>query len=637
MVFSAIAGQAQYVSRKGRFQVDQVRGCAPFTITITNANLITVGECTGGKPCLMDFLGTRRLPPAQQQFFQNQTTFTYTNARLEPYDFGVIYQSIGVDSIFVTVDPNIQPAFEIYSCTNSGVSVKVTDKSYDQYTIDFGDGSPVVQIPFSNNQVAQHTYATPPSNFNISVRGKKLNAANNCNSLSKPFQAIPILPTTEINSLTAIDASTLRLDFNPQTNIQYKLEIAINSTNFQQFQTLYGVSSLTIPSLRLDDNFYCFRISSFDPCSGQSINFSQPVCSHNFDLTLVSDVNRLDWQTSSAGVTKVEILRDKNLYTDFNIIPPAVAPLTFPDPDVDCNVTYCYQIRSTFVGGATSTSLEKCGLSFTTVKPKTILNSSAVVSAAGVQLDWVPDPAFKASTYTILRSSNQGIFTPISTTIPPKLVDDTYTTNGSFCYRVNYIDECKNKSDDSEPVCPIRLQGTISNSNEITLNWSDYNGWSLGVQNYSLEKYDKAGVLIRTYSLGTATTFLDDQADTKNQIVSYRVVARANQAGLSVSTSNQVTLTKSINLVYPTAFTPDGKGPAENEVFELRGQFITRLELSIFDRWGSLVFYSDTNEPWNGTQLGLPMPLASYVWTANITDLAGRSFKRTGTVVLIRK
>ncbi|NOS56590.1 MAG: hypothetical protein HOP37_10095, partial [Cyclobacteriaceae bacterium] len=74
-----------------------------------------------------------------------------------------------------------------------------------------------------------------------------------------------------------------------------------------------------------------------------------------------------------------------------------------------------------------------------------------------------------------------------------------------------------------------------------------------------------------------------------------------------------------------------------NEVFELRGQFITRLELSIFDRWGSLVFYSDTNEPWNGTQRGLPMPLASYVWTANITDLAGRSFKRTGTVVLLRK
>lgn len=621
MLFSAIAGQAQYVSRLGRFQVDQVRGCAPFTITITNTNLITSGECTPGKPCLMDFLGNN----TQQQ---NQFTFTYTNPGT--YKLSVFYQSILNDDITVTVDPNIQPAFEIYTCTNSQVSVKVTDKSYDQYAIDFGDGSPVVQIPFSNNQVAQHTYATAGSR-NISVRGKKLNAANNCNSLSKPFQAILVLPTTQISSLTAIDASTLKLDFTPQINIQYKLEIAINSTNFQQFQTLYGVNTITIPSLRLDDNYYCFRLSSFDPCSGQSLNFSQPVCSHNFDLTLLSDVNRMDWRTSSAGVTRVDIFRNKNLYTG---IPGA--PITFSDVDVKCNVSYCYQIRSTFVGGATSTSLEKCGISFTTTKPTTALNTSAVVSA-GVQLDWIQDPAFKATSYTILRASNQGIYTPFSTTIPPKLVDDTYTTNGSFCYKINYIDECKNKSDDSEPVCPIRLQGTISNSNEVTLTWSDYTGWRLGVQSYSLEKYDKAGVLIRTFNLGKTTTFIDDQPDTKNQIVSYRVVAKANQAGLVASASNQVIFTKSINLVYPTAFTPDGRGPTENEVFELRGQFIARLELSIFDRWGALVFYSDKNESWDGTQLGLPMPLASYVWTATITDLAGRSFKRTGTVVLLRK
>jgi len=622
ILFSATAGQSQFVSRLGRFQVDQVRGCAPFTITITNTNLITVGECTPGKPCLMDFLGNN----TQQQ---NQFTFSYTTPGT--YKLSVFYQSILSDDIIVTVDPNVQPAFEVYTCTNSQVSVKVTDKSYDQYAINFGDGSPVVQIPFSNNQIAQHAYAAP-GNFTISVRGKKLNAANNCNSLSKPFQAIPVLPTTQVRSLTAIDASTLRLDFAPQTNIQYKLEIAINSTNFQQFQTLYGVNTITIPSLRLDDNYYCFRLSSFDPCSGQSINFSQPVCSHNFDLALVSDVNRLNWQTSSVGVTRVDILRDKNLYTG---IPGA--PITFADVDVDCNITYCYQVRSTFVGGATSTSLEKCGVSFTTTKPSTILNTSAVVSDAGVQLDWIQDPAFKASTYTVLRAPSQGTYVPISNVVPPKFIDNTYATSVGFCYQINYIDECKNKSDNTVPVCPIRLQGTINNRNEVTLTWSDYSGWNLGVQSYSLEKYDKAGVLMRTLNLGTATTFLDDQPDSQNQIVSYRVVARANQTGLIASASNQVTFTKSINLVYPTAFTPDGKGPAENEVFELRGQFITRLELSIFDRWGALVFYSDKNEPWDGTQLGLPMPFASYVWTAMITDLAGRSFKRTGTVVLLRK
>jgi gliding motility-associated-like protein len=622
VVFSVAAAQAQYVSRLGRFRVDQIRGCVPFTINITNTNLITTGECTLGKPCLMDFQGNN----TQQQ---NQFTFTYMAAGT--FKLSVFYQSILDDDIMITVDPNIQPTFELYTCANSQVSVNVTDKNYDQYAINFGDGSPIVQIPFSNNQVAQHAYATP-GNFTVSVRGKKLNAANNCNALSKPFQAIAVLPTTQIGSLSAIDASTLKLDFTPQINIQYKLEIAINSNNFQQFQTLYGVNSLLIPSLRLDDNFYCFRLSSFDPCSGQRVNFSQPVCSHNFDLALASDVNRLNWQTSSGGVIRVEVLRDKNVYTS---IPGS--PLTFADVDVDCNVTYCYQVRSFYAGGARSTSLEKCGKAFTTVTPPRVLNTSAAVSQSGAQLDWIQNPAFKPSSYTVLRSSSQGTYGPIANPIAPKFVDEFYSIGTEFCYKINYVDQCNNKSNDNEPICPIRLQGVINSSNEVSLSWSEYAGWNLGVQNYVVEKYDKAGILIRTFNLGKATTFVDDLPDAKNQIVSYRVIARPTEAVLVSSFSNQLTFTKAINLVYPTAFTPDGKGPGENEVFQLNGQFISGFELSIFDRWGSLVFYSDKNEPWDGTQLGLPMPIASYVWTANITDLAGRSLKRTGTVLLLRK
>ena len=71
--------------------------------------------------------------------------------------------------------------------------------------------------------------------------------------------------------------------------------------------------------------------------------------------------------------------------------------------------------------------------------------------------------------------------------------------------------------------------------------------------------------------------------------------------------------------------------------FKVGGQFIAKFELSIFDRWGSLIFFTDKNEPWDGTQSGLPMPIATYVWTANIVDTAGRSLKRSGTVLLLHK
>ena len=52
ITFALSSAHAQYVSRLGRFQVDEVKGCAPFTVTILDANLITTGECTAGKPCL---------------------------------------------------------------------------------------------------------------------------------------------------------------------------------------------------------------------------------------------------------------------------------------------------------------------------------------------------------------------------------------------------------------------------------------------------------------------------------------------------------------------------------------------------------------------------------------------------------
>jgi gliding motility-associated-like protein len=618
--------QAQFVSRLGRFQVDQVRGCVPFTITFTN---ILAGECSGLKPCLIDFLGNNlQVPGTPTQLF------TYLQAGT--FKLSVLYGSIipQVDDITIVVDPNIQPAFEIYTCSGSQVSVKITDKNYDKYDVDFGDGSAIVPIPSGNNQVTQHTYASN-GNYNIGVKGRKNGAANNCNALVQSFTAVTALPLPQITQLAPVDPigpTTLKIDFVQQTNIQYKSEIATNSASFLQFQTLYGVNSLTIPNLRLDDNYYCFRLRSYDPCLGND-QISLPICSHNFDLTISSDLNKLDWQTNSTGVASVDILRDKGIYTNI----PMPVPFTYSDADIKCNITYCYQLTSNYSGGAKSISLEKCGKAFTTITPSAIVNTSSVVSTKGVQLSWIQDPKFSTTAYNIFRSQNQGTFFSLATSATPQYQDGTYNSDSQFCYLINYKDQCNNNSADSSPICPIRLQGLVSDEDKISLLWNEYTGWNLGVKNYVIEKYDQKGTLLKTIDVGINKTYLEDPADLQNQIVSYRIIANANETGLTTSVSNQITLTKEINLFYPTAFTPDRKGPAENEIFTVKGQFIARAELSIFDRWGSLIFYSDKNEPWDGTQSGQPMPIASYVWTANIVDMAGRSLKRSGTVLLLRK
>ena len=86
----------------------------------------------------------------------------------------------------------------------------------------------------------------------------------------------------------------------------YKLQIATNSTNFQQLQDVYNVTNTVVSNLRTDDNFYCFRLGAFDPCNNITV-YSNVICSSNFDVTPQSDLNRLTWVTSSTGVANYAI------------------------------------------------------------------------------------------------------------------------------------------------------------------------------------------------------------------------------------------------------------------------------------------------------------------------------------------
>lgn len=613
-----------YTSRLGRFQVDQIRGCAPFTITITTTNL-TSNVCNGSTPCIMSFDGTSNCPPNSS--CTNVTKFTYNTPGT--YKLTVTYQSVGADDITVTVDPNVQPAFDIYTCGGSQVSINITDKTYDIYDIYFNNSTLDKTIPSGTNQTATFSYGAPGGKT-IKVQGRKVNAAANCNATIQSFNAVATLPVPTINSLTATDASTLQMAFTPQANIQYKSEIAFNnSTNFQVYQTLYKVNSMTASNLNVDGSFYCFRLSSFDPCANTNI-YSTPVCSQKFGLTVANASNQLSWQTSSTGITNIQVKRNSSALASV-----AGTATTYNDNVVVCKTNYCYQLVSNYAGGATSTSLQKCGTAIVTTTPTAVDNTSAVVNGSQVDLSWLQNPAFTAKRYDIARALVGGSFSLLDTVNVKQYSDASYG-GGGFCYRINYVDMCNNSSATGLMACPIRLNGSLDNINNVTLQWSGYKGWNQGVKNYVIQKFNQAGALLQTINAATDTSYIDTQQDA-NQVLVYKITATANEAGVSSSISNEVRVVKNVNLFYPSAFNPESKMSPLNQTFSVRGHFIQTMKLEIFDRWGSLVFHSDKNEPWDGRREGIVMPDATYVWTAEGTDLAGNSFRKAGTVVLIRK
>ncbi len=87
----------------------------------------------------------------------------------------------------------------------------------------------------------------------------------------------------------------------------------------------------------------------------------------------------------------------------------------------------------------------------------------------------------------------------------------------------------------------------------------------------------------------------------------------------------------------PNAFTPDGDGI--NDSFTGKGIFIKEFEMSIFDRWGNLIYKtSDINKPWDG-KAGRGSEIAQadvYVYSVKVSDFKNAKHNYKGIVTLVR-
>ena len=83
------------------------------------------------------------------------------------------------------------------------------------------------------------------------------------------------------------------------------------------------------------------------------------------------------------------------------------------------------------------------------------------------------------------------------------------------------------------------------------------------------------------------------------------------------------------------AFTPNGDG--KNDVFTIMADGVNTYHMSIYNRWGQLVFESnDKADGWDGSYKGAQQPQGEYVYFVAITFLNGQSLNKTGTVSLFR-
>lgn len=609
---------AQYTSDLNRFQVDQVKGCAPFTVNVT---IVAPFVCDGANPCDMDFEGNG--------VFQS-LTFTHTYTVPGTYRLRILFQTSGFDEIDIEVLPNILPQFEVYTCGNNEVSVRLNDDNYDEYVINYNDGSPETVV--SGTATDRHVYASSAPQT-VTVRGRDLGAADNCSENGVIVTPLLTLPAPTITLLEVLDDQSIRIAFNGSPNIQYRLGIATNNaTTFQQAKTLYNTTVDTIFNLRTEENYYCFQLAAYDPCNN-TVVASTPVCSADLDLSVRNNAIDVAWSTAAVGITGYRLTR---VAADGTFLVTAPAGSPYADLGVTCGMEYCYQLTANYAGGASSVSLTKCAVGFSTDIPTAIENITVRAGDNSALLEWQTDPAFTAAEFSIERSVNGGDYIFLSATSQNAYADEEYNAADRYCYRIRYTDVCGNESPASLEACALKLTADLLDDNSISLTWTPYQGWTQGASGYVVEKYTEDGLLLQTFQAGNNTSYIDQSDDFDYQTFVYVVKAIPVENGIGQAQSNAVAILKDPNLFHPTAFTPNGDNLNDN--FTVFGQYVVNFEMKIFNRWGELLFTTDNLAAgWDGTFRGNEMPEGTYTFIAHITDRAGRTFKRSGSVLLLRK
>jgi gliding motility-associated-like protein len=111
-----------------------------------------------------------------------------------------------------------------------------------------------------------------------------------------------------------------------------------------------------------------------------------------------------------------------------------------------------------------------------------------------------------------------------------------------------------------------------------------------------------------------------------------------NAYGCTDSVRHPVRVNPIFSWWIPNAFTPNGDG--NNEDFNVKGEYIANVELTIFNRWGEAIFYNEGKESaaWDGSVVGQSQPAKEdvYVFQVKLIDVWGKRHEKVGHVTLVR-
>ena len=381
---------------------------------------------------------------------------------------------------------------------------------------------------------------------------------------------------------------------------------------------------------------YHYKITPIDSCGNLGRGFSPEHETMVLNAKFGDQRVDLKWNTYKGWKVKTyNIIRD-------GIVLATVSDTidSYTDTLTTCLKYYHYIIKAVADSSATLISYSNIDSAkpYDDIPPPRIYVRSASidVSAGLVVVSWDSSTAFDLRIYYIYRKrASDGRMILLDSTTKNIYTEPLDHISGADCYYVFAKDYCGNQSDGSNRACLIILKG-MNQAAYNSLSWNGYVDWPDGIEKYNIYKNeDNSGWVPVNSTPGNTTNFNDNSLTDDVVDFCYQVEAVENSGKNGATSRSTVVCVHQDPYVYlPNAFTPS-TSLGINDSFGPKGLFIKNYNMIVYDRWGEIVYQTNTSGKWDGRRNGNVVPEGIYMYVINIESHNNKTLRYTGNVMIM--
>jgi len=459
---------------------------------------------------------------------------------------------------------------------------------------------------------------------------------------TKPIIRVTVTGTSVVNGKTLLSWLP-----SPKKNILgYNVYRSIDGVNWVQVASHLPGLSFADSGLDTHGQAYDYRVQPVDSCQNRGDYASL----HRTILAKATPGNqliRLNWN-AYIGWKTAKYLIFKN---GVQVASVGGDTLSFNDTNVICHIIYNYQVQALCDTslGLISVSNTDSAASYDNIAPPKIYITTVTVSDPNraATISWAPSPADDLKNYYIFRksattgdmrlldSTDQTTFTDSTFLIHP--INPIYPIHEPDCYYVFAHDHCGNISPGSNEGCIIVLNAK-NETGFNTLDWNGYKTWYDGVRSYNIyKKEDNNGWnFIGATSNGNTQNFTDKNLGDSTINFCYQVEAIENPGKYNqLSRSTTVCVHQDATIFIPNSFTASN-GDGLNDKFGPIGLHIKNYHMQVYNRWGELIYNTNTGQSWDGTFRGEMVQQGVYIYLIDIEDYNKNISHFSGNITIFR-